>query len=317
MRRNLEGVGNRFNGRLIKVAILSVSMLHLIPLSGSLKAQDHSRFMKIKKWKIAYSLDIAQSVIVPEDLFPEIKPYLDTFMKVLEESSKYGPTGTTLDPSDALVPVMEKALREMVYQSSNMLVNLSLHLSGADIHSILIEKSNLSGNLLFDEREDFNSWAGEGRIVFNIYMESKGNMHGSSFDGTVIGSGSTIVNSDESWFSIYPGTGTYELFLVPGDEEKSGMFVEVASRNTIWEDISAELEDKLGAVSDEVLQKELMELVNASYQPETDDAFFCTDQERWVVDVENVKLPRTGLIIEGQRIIREGHMISWRIEPAN
>ena len=208
------------------------------------------------------------------------------------------------------------------YEFTDKLTEFMIRLScwmGSHIleESWTFEKSTLKGNLLFDNKEDYQTWIGKGKIDYGINAISKGVLMGSNAGGSILGSGTTILCSEESWFSVYPESGTYELFLVPGDGEKSGITVELFSYNEVWQDVSKQINKQIGEVSDKVLKEELREVVEANYKPEKDDLFYCSDPDKWIVDVEGAKLPEKGLIIKGETPIREGHTISWTIEPAN
>lgn len=227
------------------------------------EAQNHSRFLKVNKWKIIYSLEI----------------------NITQRSVN----------DTAIFKFMEDL----------------------DVRSWALEKSTLEGDLIFDKREDRSTWLGKGIINFNIFSASGGAIDDTDFKGLMKGSGSTKLCSDESWFSIDPDSGTYELYLVPGNGELSGMNVKVSTQNSVWTDFANNMRQKFGKSSDEILSEYLNELIIPDNESEPGDVFDCTDPDRWIVNLENVKLPEKGLIIKGVRTSWYNSIYTWSIEPAD
>lgn len=197
-------------------------------------------------------------------------------------------------------------------------LNWNILLQGdADTYSLMVENSRLDGTLVFDKREDRNTWIGRGNIKYNIHSGSRGAMAGSSFNGLMTGSGTTTLCRDESWFSIDPASGSYELYLVPGDGDRSGMTVYLSSDNSVWTDIANQMREKFGSSSGEILSEHLGELLEPNTGSEPDDAFYCTDPDRWIVDLEYADLPKQGLMISGERYqwANDQLHITWKIEP--
>lgn len=197
-------------------------------------------------------------------------------------------------------------------------LNWNILLQGdPDTYSLIVENSTLEGTLIFDEREGSDTWIGEGSIIYKINSGSRGAMGGSSFNGSMTGSGTTTLCRDESWFSIDVSSGTYELLLIPGDGDRSGMTVHVSSDNSVWTDMANQMREKFGNVSEEILTDHLGELLEPNTTSEPDDAFYCSDPERWMVDVEYAPLPSQGLLINGERDGWGGEAsnITWKIEP--
>lgn len=117
-------------------------------------------------------------------------------------------------------------------------LNWNILLQGdTDTYSLIVENSTLDGTLIFDKREGRDTWIGRGNINYKINSGSRGTMGGSSFNGSMTGSGTTTLCRDESWFSIDASPGTYELLLVPGDGDLSGMTVHLSSDNSVWTDM--------------------------------------------------------------------------------
>ena len=227
-----------------------------------LQAQDHARFLKVKKWKISYTLEIIRaSAYPPEDM-----------------------EGWNTKLAD-------------------------------DTYSLLVEKSRLKATLIFDKKEDRTTWIGSGDIEYDIHALSRGAISGSSMSGKIKGKGTTTLCIDESWFSVDPTSGTYDLFLMPGDGDQSGMTVMVSGENSVWEDIIEKLQASFGEATETILTSHLGELDVKEYPAEPDDAFYCTDPERWMVDVEYASLPEEGLVIHGDRLSHAGSHIAWTIEP--
>lgn len=249
----------------MKTALLNLITVVSVLLNFQYKAeaQDFSRFLKVNKWKITYSLEIniAQKFVNDTAIFK--------FMEDL------------------------------------------------DVRGWALEKSTLKGDLNFDKREDRSTWIGKGIINYNIFSASGGAIEDTDFKGLMKGSGSTKLCSDESWFSIDLDSGTYELYLVPGNGELSGMNVKVCSQNSVWTDFANNMRQKFGKSSDEILTEHLDELIIPDDESEPEDVFDVTDPDRWIVNLESAKLPQKGLIIKGERTSWNNTIYIWTIEPAD
>ena len=186
-----------------------------------------------------------------------------------------------------------------------------------DTYSLIVVNDRLEGTLIFDKREGRDTWIGRGSIKYSINSASRGAMGGSSFNGSMKGSGTTTLCRDESWFSIDASSGTYELLLVPGDGEFSGMTVYLSSDNSVWTDMANQMRERFGNLSEEILTDHLGELLEPNITSEPDDAFYCSDPERYIVDVEYADLPGQGLLINGEQDGWGGEEsnITWKIEP--
>lgn len=195
-------------------------------------------------------------------------------------------------------------------------LNWNILLQGdTDTYSLIVENSILEGTLIFDKREGRETWIGRGSIDYNIRSGSRGAMGGSSFNGLMTGSGTTSLCRDESWFSIDASSGTYELYLVPGDGDRSGMTVYLSSDNSVWTDIANNMRQRFGNSSDVLLEEHLDELIEPNKLSEPEDAFYVTDPERWMMDIEYAELPENGLKISGESTSWAGRLLTWEIEP--
>ena len=60
-----------------------------------------------------------------------------------------------------------------------------------------------------------------------------------------------------------------------------------------------------------------LELLEDEIQPERDDLFYLSDPSRWSVEIEGRKLPKNGMIIQGENTFGHWRKITWAIKPAD
>ena len=287
--------------RFLVLALLSLQWI----FSPDLFAQDYSRFKKVKKWKVEYSIEIHNSFIYPDDR-------MDKFREILKRIS---PGLYALDNID------EDPQGFSFMKSHAFLIQWAADLKREVGVSYMVENSGVKGNLIFDTKDPasriFFTWLGHGKISIYTNVHGEGEMWGGEFEGNMFGGGITNLNRDESWFEIDPESGTYNLFIVPGNDDNSGVKVKMFSSNNVWEETVKNISEKMGQVSEEVVYNELSELLEKEESFREGELFDYTDRDRWILDVEEVELPDSGLILKGERELWKGHKISWTIQPAN
>ncbi|HSH20964.1 MAG TPA: hypothetical protein VLA03_10950, partial [Draconibacterium sp.] len=238
------------------------------------EAQDYSRFMKVKGWKINY--EIIKKGIEQEPSDKEIPAY-DYDDKELPE---YFDNETITDIFKAYEIPFKAAETDIILRTTMALSDLFLlmdyklklwnDLKGYSI-SMLVSNSNVNGNCIFNKKVDEETWSGTGSIKYNFDEKSAGYLLGSKFYGVTVGSGQTKLYDDESFFSINPGNGTFELLLIPGNEESTGMKVQIHGENKMWEDIIIGVKKEFGADAAETAVSGLPDLLEKN-KPEITDA---------------------------------------------
>ena len=187
-------------------------------------------------------------------------------------------------------------------------------------NSFLISNSKVTGDCLMDEKFDRETWNGKGRIKYSFDEKSAGTQQenefygGSKFYGFVYGQGETELFSDDSFIAIYPDEGSCELLMIHGNEERTGMEVLTFSDNSMWHDIMANMQRVIGSQDADAAANQIKEVMEKI--PSTkDDAINALSDRYFIFSLEDIKLPTSGLIIEGETVIPGNFKLIWKIIP--
>jgi hypothetical protein len=307
--------------RLFVLVLLSLQWI----FSPTLFAQDYSRFNNVKKWKITYKIEDYGYYDYPTD-----------FLAGVEISSHEAISGISDMKTEDLKKFWDTYLLIQDFlRGLSQLGGLGEDENGNleysdgeyfkyNTYSRTVVASYMEGTLLFDKKDPWEplAWSGAGKIDCKIYNKTVGLHLGSYSEGTMEGEGTTKLYSDDSYFSIDPDSGTYELYLVPGDGDHAGINIKITSKSEIMEDMYNQIALQMG-VSNENVKDFWSNIVTekdnelSESQPEYIDLFYAGNGDQWTVELEYQKLPDKGMVISGLQQMDKFRYLNWTIEPAD
>lgn len=278
-----------------------------------LQVQGSSRFLKVKGWKVHYEIEKRGMETSPDE-----GNNRDAELPNFFDDAEVARAWLKLKDSDRKTVMTDPYLRTAtVLYELTKLMNHRLktwdELKGASV-STLISNSKVTGDCILDHREDDESWSGSGKIKYDFDEKSAGFMLGSKSYGLLLGSGETSLFSEESVLTIYPHDGTYEILLIPGDGDNTGMRMKTASHDAFWEEMIAGVQLAIGNASAEAVIEQMPE-IQKKYPPETVDAFNALSDRYFVFSLEGEKLPAAGLTLEGETVTPGNFRLKWKITP--
>ena len=286
--------------------------------------QDYSRFMKVKKWKISYEIKDNGRYMYPSDLQAQVNILKENLQDEIDYSSLRKNAASLDSETEEIISTIifaalsfDKAFAKLSDTNAENDENLA---AISKTYSITDKHSFIKGNLLFDEKDPWepSTWTGNGKITCTINEKAVGLFFGSKAGSTMKGEGTTKLNSDESYFSIDPESGTYDIYLVPGNGDIAGINVKITSYNKLMEDMYRQIANQIGVSSENI--KNMWSNPESSQEynkPEYIDLFYGGNGEQWTVDIESRKIETKGMVISGMVQVAEHRYISWVIEPAN
>jgi len=282
-------------------------------LNTPVMAQDYSRFMNVKGWKIHDEIEKKGTTVNPPSFYDEgwaMSAVNDEIVEAYEEHKEVFDMGSkSYDPMVNTIVTLFLMADEMDY---NLKRNTEM-MNAAP--SILVSDSKVVGDCVLKEREDMESWSGHGTIKYHFDEKSAGYIGGSKFYGLTVGKGESNLYRDESIFTIYPEDGTYEILLIPGNEEKTGMQVSTYADNTVWQDIMAGIQLAVGSQDTDAAAMQIQEVLEKN-PPAREDAINALSDRYFIFSLEDMPLPNSGLIIEGETL-QYDFRLKWKITPVN
>lgn len=289
---------------------IAVITLFLCITVTQLFSQDHSRFKNVKKWKINFKIEDNGTYDLPQDFLAGSELHFNRIQNIelsKEEEKKWN------ELVDDIEPMIEffNAMIHMDEKKGN--------------YSRTIEHSYMKGDLNFDKKDPWEplTWTGSGKIDCVIDSETIGYHFGSYAGSSTKGEGTTRLYSDESYFSIDIESGTYDLYLLPGDGDSSGITVKITSFNDLVEDVYNQIANQM-LVNNENIEdlKIKLELTEENKEftkkdPGFIDLFYSGNMDQWIVEVESRKIQTKGLVIKGKEQVTKNRIITWEIKPAN
>lgn len=267
-----------------------------------------ARFLKVGAWKGTFSITTDKLELTPEALAAAVRSRaLD--LSTFDEFEK---------PFASMLPAQDRA-RYRLGLLNYYLTRVTDRLGDAkllgDEYTVMYMNYVVTGTVTFGTREGPEDWGGSGEAAYRLLAGSVGLQWGSRFEGFTSGEGRVPLFGEETYLTIYADDGTYELTITPGtDTGLTGMSVESLHYDTVWEDMMRAVAKELGT---EVRVPEIDAVVRRQ-APEIErcEADQCINPSHVAIGLEELRLPRTGLLLEGTTRLPNGAAVTWRLEPA-